>query len=149
MQWLMDIPPVPWWIGLSLGAAVAHIVAATIPVRSRPRRLTLINPFADRIELSRQRGFSLKDQWPLRPVEPFAAQCMKVDLVLSRFDERIPWSHGVRLQECYRATDVRLLSLEADHALTTPAIQVDLANWLLEVQPCWTSLLGSPGEECC
>ena len=120
-----------WWIGLSLGAAVAHIAVCTAPQSHRPKRLTLINPFADRMELSRHLGFSMIDQWRLKPIDFHSPGGILVDLIISRFDERIPPEHGHRLKECYSAGDVAVIELDADHALSEESQQRRLASLLL------------------
>jgi pimeloyl-ACP methyl ester carboxylesterase len=119
-----------WWIGLSLGAAVAHIAACTAPAPRRPNRLTLINPFADRMELSEQLGFSMSDQWRLKPIDFHSPGGIRVDLVISVFDERIPLEHGHRLMDCYPASDVALIKLDTNHAVDDSQQRL-LASFLL------------------
>ncbi len=120
-----------WWIGLSLGAAVAHITACTTPPSCRPKRLTLINPFADRAELSRYLGFSMAGQWRLSPISFPSPGGFVVDVIISRFDERIPAEHGHRLSECYSERDVKIIHLDADHAVSAEGQQRELAAILL------------------
>jgi hypothetical protein len=120
-----------WWIGLSLGAAVAHIAACSAPESRRPKRLTLINPFADRMELARDLGFSLNDQWRLKPIDFHLPRGILVDLIISRLDERIPPEHGYRLKRCYHPDDVIVTELDADHALSEERQQRRLASLLL------------------
>jgi hypothetical protein len=132
-KWISDPKRVSsdWWIGLSLGAAVAHIVACTIPEPRRPKRVTLINPFADRMELSRHLGFPMGDQWRLKPINFQSPGGILVDLVISRLDDRIPPEHGHRLKDCYSVDDLALFELDADHALSENNQQRLLASFLL------------------
>lgn len=119
-----------WWIGLSLGAAVAHIVASVIPLESRPRRITLINPFANRAQLAKEKNFSLAGQWSLNPVD-YQLYVPHVDLVLSLQDDRIPNEHGKRLLPKFNAAKVHLITLNADHAVKCRSTQSNLAETLL------------------
>ena len=132
-QWVNDPQRAvsKWWVGLSLGAVVAHIAACTAPEGRRPKRLTLINPFADRMELSQHLGFSIADQWRLRPIDFHSPGEILVDLIISKFDERIPPDHGHRLKDCYSTGDVTLIELDADHALSQESQQRLLASLLL------------------
>ena len=120
-----------WWIGLSLGAAVAHIAACTAPEHRRPKRLTLINPFADRMELSQHLGFPMRGQWRLKPIDFHCLGGIRVDLVLSMRDERIPPQHGKRFIDCYSAGDVALIEMDTNHAVTDESHQRLLASLLL------------------
>jgi pimeloyl-ACP methyl ester carboxylesterase len=121
----------PWWIGLSLGAAVAHVVAATIPASWRPRRLTLINSFADRELLAHTRDIGLEGQWLLRPIDFAPAAEVRIDIVMSVNDERIPPEHSVRLAAAL-GPDTRIIRLTADHAISDAQVQRQLARELLE-----------------
>lgn len=129
-----------WWIGLSLGAAIAHIVASVIPIGVRPRRITLINPFADRAQLAKEKNFSLQGQWSLNPVE-YKLCVPYVDLVLSLQDDRIPNEHGKRLLPHINAEKVQVIMLNADHAVQCHSIQSDLAKVLL-----WNEMKGALGQ---
>ncbi len=120
-----------WWIGLSLGAAVAHIAACTAPAHRRPKRLTLINPFADRMELSQHLAFTMDGQWRLKPIDFHSPGGILVDLVLSLCDERIPSEHGFRLLDCYPAGDVDLIPLDSNHAVADESQQRLLASLLM------------------
>lgn len=132
-QWVNDAhrAEAHWWIGLSLGAAVAHIAACSVPEPRRPMRLTLINPFADRVDLSRQVGFSLGEQWRLSPIAFRSPGGIQVDLIISTHDERITPDHGHQLLTCYPAGDVVVLELEADHSISDRDQQRMLASLLM------------------
>src|SRR5262249_10904185 len=97
-----------------------------------PRRLTLINPIADRVKLAEMRGFSLEGQWPLLAERLSVLEVMAVDLVLSTRDSRVPPEQGRSLIKCYPAARVRVIELAADHALEGEAIQRSLVSSLLE-----------------
>jgi len=127
-----DTPVGGWWIGLSLGAAVAHIVCSTICRERRPRRLTLINPFADRAELSIIRGFDLGNQWRLRPEKYSVPAGISVDLILSSRDERIPPDHGLRLQSLWEDQRSRVVWTDSDHVISDSSEQQRLAELLLQ-----------------
>ena len=126
-----DTEPSNWWIGLSLGAAVAHIVCSTVCAEKRPTRLTLINPFADRIELSKIRQFALDDQWPLRPDKYPLPPGTVADLVLSSRDERIPPEQGLSLHALWGAQRSRVVWADSDHVISDSDEQRRLAESLL------------------
>jgi len=121
-----------WWIGLSLGASVAHIVCSTICEEKRPMRLTLINPFADRVELSAIRGFPMGDQWHLRPDKYALPPETVADVVLSLRDERIPSEQGLRLHSQWGAQRSRVIWTDADHVISDSNEQQRLAKLLLQ-----------------
>ena len=127
-----DTPAGGWWIGLSLGAAVAHIVCSTVFSEKRPRRLTLINPFADRVELSIVRGFALGDQWRIRPEKYRVPPGISVDLILSLRDERIPLEQGLRLQSLWSDPRSRVVWTDSDHIISDFTEQQRLAKLLLQ-----------------
>jgi hypothetical protein len=119
-----------WWIGLSLGASVAYLVASAISAESIPKRITLINPFADRAQLAWEKNFSLVGQWLLSPVN-HNLYVPIVDIVLSLNDDRIPTEHGKQLLPMITATELRVIMLNADHAVSGYSAQLYLADILL------------------
>ena len=119
-----------WWIGLSLGASVAYLVASAISAESIPKRITLINPFADRAQLAWEKGFSLVGQWLLSPLN-HGLYVPIVDIVLSLNDDRIPIEHGKQLLSMITATELRVIMLNADHAVSCCSAQLYLADMLL------------------
>ncbi len=119
-----------WWIGLSLGASVAYLVASAISAKAIPKRITLINPFADRVQLAWEKNFSLVGQWLLSPVNHYLHVPI-VDIVLSLNDDRIPIEHGKRLLPMITASELRVVMLNADHAVTASSAQLELADVLL------------------
>lgn len=128
----LDTPASNWWIGLSLGAAVAHIVCSTICGEKRPARLTLINPFADRMELSQIRGFDLGDQWRLCPDRHGLPPGTIVDLVLSSRDEHVPPEQGLRLHALWGNQRSRVVWADSDHAISDSTEQCRVAELLLQ-----------------
>lgn len=119
-----------WWIGLSLGASIAHIVASILPLTSIPNRITLINPFANRAQLAQEKKFSLKGQWPLKP-EDFRSSVPTVDLVVSIDDKKIPVEHANKLMMLFDGENRRFIELDADHAITCRSTQIELSDILL------------------
>ena len=120
-----------WWIGLSLGAAVAFIVAASVSKSKRPKRITLINIFHDRKDLAKHKSFSLDDQWPLRPLDFIINSEIKVDLVVSKKDEKIPPSYSLNMMAVLNKYQINLIELDADHQISSLSTQKCLAKLLL------------------
>lgn len=119
-----------WWIGLSLGASVAYILASSAMTGSIPQRITLINPFANREKLAKEKNFSLNQQWVINPINH--RLCVPiVDIVLSVNDNRIPIKHGQALLPMITAKELRVIMLDADHTISDSTAQLDLANVLL------------------
>lgn len=135
IQWLNKQTAYSWWIGLSLGASVAHISAATVAPIRRPCRLTLINPIADRIALSYQNGFSLDQRWRIIPHTIIVPGIAVVDIVVSKFDERVPPEHGRSMLACYPDSRVRFIELESGHTVDEYSVQRDLSGLLLRDVP--------------
>ena len=73
-----------WWIGISLGASVLWTLSSL--VESRSIRLTVINPFADRERLSREKGFNLRGQWNFKPID-FQSVAEHIDVVVSIYEK--------------------------------------------------------------
>jgi hypothetical protein len=120
-----------WWIGLSLGASVAYMVASSYATCSNPKRLTLINPFSNREKLAREKKFSLNGQWVINPIN-HQLHVSVVDIVLSVNDNRIPIEHGKSLLPMIVAKKIRVILLDADHAISDATAQSDLASFLLQ-----------------
>lgn len=119
-----------WWIGLSLGAAVATIACATVLPKAVPARLTLINPFADRNELARLRGFVMGSQWPLCPANYSLPREVKVDIVLSKHDKSIPCAQGLRLHAKWKPK-AQIIWSDSDHVISDVEEQRRLVELLL------------------
>ena len=121
-----------WWLGLSLGAAVAACVAATIEPQARPARLTLINPVVDRAALARERGFLMEKGWELRLTDLPPPSVSQLDLVISAADERVPAWHGESFREHCIGHPLSYFSFDADHTFSSPSTQERLAVALLQ-----------------
>lgn len=119
-----------WWIGLSLGGSVAHVIAAQ-DASIAPQRLTLINPVANRETLSRLANFSLKGLWPLAAENFQVVAVSQVDFVVSKQDRRVPNCHAYRLAECYPNARLRFIELNCDHAISDQSSQKELASLLI------------------
>jgi hypothetical protein len=116
-----------WWIGLSLGAAVAHICSVSIIPELRPKRLTLINTFGDRKKLAETKGFSIDNQWPLVPQNfPFDSD-IQIDVVVSLQDTHIPPSMGLQMENYVQNPNVNFIALNSDHNISSSSKQKDLA----------------------
>ena len=120
-----------WWIGLSLGASVAYMVASSAMTCSAPKRITLINPFSNREMLANEKGFSLNQQWAINPAN-YRLHVSTVDIVLSVNDDRIPIKHGQLLLPMITAKELRVILLDADHIISKTKAQSDIANFLLQ-----------------
>ena len=121
-----------WWIGLSLGAAVAHIASCIGSINIRPKRISLINPFSDREALSREARFNIQNQWNFKPINYVCSTAIDIDLIISLYDDRISNEHGKQLLKCYPSANIRLTELEADHAISSQIRQHQLAKILLK-----------------
>jgi hypothetical protein len=130
-EWLNNQPAFSWWIGLSLGASVAHVSAATVTPEKRPGRLTVLNPIADRVKLAQERGFSLEDKWPLVPRRVMVRGVKMVDIVVSKRDEKVPPDHWQSLLGCYPDSNVHLFEPETGHEISDVLVQQELAACLL------------------
>jgi len=128
-----DAPVSTWWIGLSLGASIAHIVASTISPPKKPKRLTLINPFSDRVALSQIKGFELGDQWPIAPCLYDLPSMTFAEIVLSSDDTQIPNDQGMRLHVEWGSMRSRVITIDGDHSLSAIKSQEILAKALLEM----------------
>lgn len=130
-EWLAQSEPAYWWIGLSLGAGVAHISAAISAHQLQPRRITLINPVADRCALARLRRFSMDTLWDLRASRFIVPHVRQLDIVLSTEDTQVPRDHGLSLLKCYPNAQPRLTEIRADHSISDPEQQNLLLRSLL------------------
>lgn len=120
-----------WWIGLSLGASVAYIISSLASKNKKPKRLTLINMFHNRKELSIQKKFSLDSQWDLRPINYKIAKDIKIDLVISEYDKKINPIFGLKMLNRLTSNNVNLFKIKTDHVLSSKTLQEELANKLI------------------
>ena len=119
-----------WWIGISLGASLAYTFASLLNETDKPERLTLINPFASRSELSKEKGFSMNGQWDFSPINS-ELYIKRIEIVVSVFDEKIPIYHGISL--LYKSTSVTksLIFIDDKHQIQNESAQKELAYVLL------------------
>ncbi|MDR1250458.1 MAG: hypothetical protein LBK63_14310 [Treponema sp.] len=118
-----------WWIGISLGASLAYMMASLCEEDIKPNRLTLINPFQSRHELSNEKGFSLENQWDFSPMSK-ELTIKNIDMVISINDEKIPIHHGIKLLNHITCTHKTLIIVDDYHCIENPSTQEDLANIL-------------------
>jgi hypothetical protein len=123
--------PRDWWIGISLGASLAYMMAALLEINMRPKRLTLINPFQSRKILSVEKNFSLQNQWDFSPISHNLI-IEEVDMVISVNDEKIPAYHGIKLLDNIICDKKNLILIEAGHCIDNHSAQEILASVLLE-----------------
>ena len=119
-----------WWIGISLGASVLYYLYNFAEIK--PKRITIINPFSDRKQLSIEKGFNISEQWN------FAPKCMEIkvkhiDLVTSIYDKSIPMYHGIELLNKAEADTKNMIFVDADHQISNIEAQKELANCLHRV----------------
>lgn len=122
-----------WWIGLSLGAAVAYVSACAVSLNKRPSRLTLINTFHNRLELSKEMKFSIDNQWPLIPQDFTLDHNIQIDLVISDEDKKIPSKYGLMMLNQMSNNNVNIIKIKSDHQISSPVYQVKLAEVLLSI----------------
>ena len=136
-RWLARSTCANWWIGLSLGAGVAHIAASIVSPFLRPQRVTLINPVADRLTLLKSRGLSARDAWNLQAVDFAVSEVRMLDIVLSNHDPKVPRDQGVSLLDRYPRARSRTLEMQADHAISDHTSQTLLLDFLLAEEMTW------------
>ena len=127
---MAKIPPeCSWWIGISLGASVLWQLSA-LP-DAMPQRLTVINPFADRERLAKEKGFSLRGQWIFKPLD-YCPRAGHIDVVISLHDQSIGAHHGLELLSAAQPAVKNLIIVKADHQINDSAAQRQLAGLLAD-----------------
>jgi len=126
--WLKE-HPISWWAGISLGASLAWVFASLFDDSIKPKRLTLINPFASRKQLAEERGFSMNGQWDCAPLESRLAVSI-AEIVISVFDEKIPLQHGIRLFNTIEANIKKVIFVDDNHQIQKIDAQEELAELL-------------------
>ena len=116
-----------WWIGISLGASVLYYMYNFAEVK--PKRITIINPFSDRKQLSSERGFDISDQWNFAP-KSMEIKVKHIDLVTSVYDKSISMYHGIELLNKAEADTKNVIFVDADHQVSSIKAQKELANCL-------------------
>jgi hypothetical protein len=119
-----------WWIGISLGASLAYTLASLLNETQKPERLTLINPFASREILAKEKGFSISGQWNFSPID-YDLNMKYIEMVISVFDKRIPIYHGVSLLNKVTSSGKRLIFINDNHQIQNNKVQKELAELLL------------------
>lgn len=126
--WLREYP-VPWWAGISLGASLAWLFASLPDDSIKPKRITLINPFASRKQLAEEKRFPLDGQWDFSPVD-HGVTLHAAEVVISVFDEKIPAHHGIRLLNRLNAEAKRVIFVNDNHQIQNRDVQEELAGVL-------------------
>lgn len=117
-----------WWIGISLGASLLYY-SMKYTNRNKPNRITLINPFSSREVLSKEKNFSLKNQWNFAPID-YAEKVNNLDLVLSINDTRIPMYHGVKILNNTICDNKQIIFINESHTIDNKNAQIELARAL-------------------
>lgn len=121
-----------WWIGISLGASLCFY---SLQYTSKlPSRVTLINPFFSRKELSVEKNFSLKNQWnfSLEDRLSFSSNLdIDLDIVVSIHDDKIPFHHIFDILMRYNTKSTRLIFINSDHAISNDLAQIELVEVLM------------------
>jgi hypothetical protein len=118
-----------WWIGISLGASLAYTMLSLSEETIQPKRITLINPFSSRKQLSIEKKFSLENQWDFSPTE-YELVVNSIDMVISLFDEKIPIYHGISLLNHTRSQHKKLIFIHDYHEVKDSTAQTELAKIL-------------------
>ncbi|XME04042.1 hypothetical protein QYZ88_007655 [Lachnospiraceae bacterium C1.1] len=116
-----------WWIGISLGASVLYYLYNFAAVK--PIRITIINPFSDRKQLSIEKGFDLSNQWNFAP-KSAEINVKHIDLVTSVYDKSISMYHGIELLNKAKADTKNVIFVDADHRVSCIKVQKELAKCL-------------------
>lgn len=120
-----------WWIGISLGASVLWTLSSL--VESRSIRLTVINPFADRERLSREKGFNLRGQWNFKPID-YQSVAEHIDVVVSIYDEAIGARHSLELLSSAQPEVKKLILVKSDHQINNLEAQIELVKLLTHTE---------------
>lgn len=116
-----------WWIGLSLGASLAcySLLFASV----KPKRLTLINPFFSREQLSSEKHFSLDGQWKfsLNGINEF----VDLEIVVSIHDDKIPLHHSFDILRQNSFSNAKMIFVDDNHTIDDSLAQRELASVLL------------------
>ena len=119
-----------WWIGISLGASLLYYTYNFIEERSRPTRLTIINPFSSRKKLSEEKKFDLSQQWNFSPKQQ-QIKVDKIELISSVYDSKIPIYHGIELINSTNSKDKKIMFVNSNHTIDNVNAQIELSKILL------------------
>jgi hypothetical protein len=117
-----------WWIGISLGASLLYY-SMQFAGKIKPNRITLINPFSSREELSKERKFSLENQWNFAPID-YMEKVDNLDMVLSINDTKIPMYHGVKILNNTICENKQIIFINESHTIDNGDAQNELARVL-------------------
>ena len=100
-----------------------------LPKEFYPFRITLINPFYSRRELSQENGFDSSNQMDFCLDEAISGVKF-VELVLSVYDSKIKMSHGIRVLNQFSSSDKKIIFINSDHSIQNADAQAELAQIL-------------------
>lgn len=121
-----------WWIGISLGASLLYYALNYVDDLCKPTRITLINPFCSRKNLSNEIGFDLTNQWDFSPIEN-TVNVDQIELVSSVFDVKIPMYHGINLLNKTISSNKKLIFIDEKHTIDLKEAQIELAQLLCDI----------------
>lgn len=121
-----------WWIGISLGASLLYYALNYVDDLYKPTRITLINPFSSRKNLSNEMGFDLTNQWDFSPIENIV-NVDQIELVSSVFDVKIPMYHGINLLNKTISSNKKLIFIDEKHTIDLKEAQIELAQLLCDI----------------
>lgn len=120
-----------WWVGISLGASILYYMYNFAEIK--PKRITIINPFSDRKQLSNEKGFDISNQWNFAP-KSMKIKIKQIDLVTSVYDQSIPMYHGIELINNAEASTKNIIYVDADHQVNNIDAQKELAKCLCDIE---------------
>ena len=119
-----------WWIGISLGASLLYYSIKY--TNNKPSRITLINPFFSREILSKEKKFSLKNQWNFSVID-YAEKVKRLDMVLSIYDTKIPMYHGIKILNNTISNNKQIIFVNEGHTIDNENAQRELAGVLKDI----------------
>lgn len=119
-----------WWIGISLGASLLYYAYSYVPIKKRPTRITLINPFYSRRILSYEKKFNINEYWEFNPIDK-KNKIKHCELLISIFDKNINPYHGLTLSTSINSNNKNLMLVNSDHTLKLNNVQRKVADILL------------------
>lgn len=131
-----------WWIGISLGASLLYYSLQYVEKCNRPKRITLINPFYSRTILSKEKGFSMENQWDFNPID-YKCKIENIDMVLSINDNKIPTYHGIKLLNNTISKNKKIIFVNEGHTIEDKNAQIKMAKTLINI----TNLQGGLNEK--
>ena len=117
-----------WWIGISLGASLLYY-SIQFMKNNKPNRITLINPFCSREILSKEKKFSLNNQWNFTPINK-KVRINYLDMILSVNDEKIPLYHGIKILNNTVCENKQIIFVDETHVISDKYAQSEMAEIL-------------------